>query len=342
LNRNLSWYSAGLNSWGCSEVFAETTKSGSISKYAGDARLSTEKFRTDALTFESLEAQLICWTNPNNICWLFNFTITHNSASLAFLLTTFFVLLTIGDLLLHRMASYGTTDENLWYVGKGAKEDTYLKYRIQHSDINDGQSFNMTLYFDELDSTGTYWIAPVFVEYQGKVLNGTFHLRDKNLYALKDSAIPANMTIYNDAYRKTLVLLFPIADKTLPRSLDASHWDRIFCSDCAGIDRLGAERITVPAGTFDTTIMGHNSTLVHVKIWINKDLPYPIKEDYDERYENLSSKPTLAKFELLEIGEGYPRVIPEFTSGASSMNIALTIAAMIGSVAISAIRFKRP
>src|SRR5512145_3372509 len=62
-----------------------------------------------------------------------------------------------------------------WYVGKGAMPDTYYTYQIQNLDTNQGRPFLMTIYLEEFDEANGYWIAPVFVVDQGRVINGTLH-----------------------------------------------------------------------------------------------------------------------------------------------------------------------
>src|SRR6185312_3411981 len=68
-----------------------------------------------------------------------------------------------------------------WYVGKGAKPNMYVTYKIQSHD------------------TGHYWVAPVYVNDQGKIINGTFNLSDLDLTALGTSQIPPAMSPYRSA-----------------------------------------------------------------------------------------------------------------------------------------------
>src|SRR5688500_19247750 len=73
-------------------------------------------------------------------------------------------------------------DDN-WYVGEGVTKDMYVKYKMSHFDTNNGREFTMTIYFKDQDNEGN-WISPVFVEDQGKVINGTFLLSPLDLTAL--------------------------------------------------------------------------------------------------------------------------------------------------------------
>jgi hypothetical protein len=212
------------------------------------------------------------------------------------LLGTGITIFLIGSL--HAFAA----DDDKWYVGKGAKENMHLKYEIEHLESNNGQPFNMTISLVDFNSTGKYWIAPVSLESQGRILNGTFHLHESGLEPLLDSDIPSDMAAYTDTYKLTLDWLSGFTAKEQPLSLDARSWGRIGSLGGQEIRNLDEERITVPAGAFDTTVMGINYDIKHLKIWINKDLPYPVKEDFVQRPDNSSSWSTYARFELLEVG----------------------------------------
>ncbi|MDQ5869878.1 MAG: hypothetical protein M3530_09160, partial [Thermoproteota archaeon] len=87
---------------------------------------------------------------------------------------------------------YGSGDN--WYVGQGVKPNMYVTYKIQSHDTNQGQPFTMTIYFKEFNDAGRYWIAPVYVNDQGAIINGTFHLSDLDLTALGSSQIPPAMS----------------------------------------------------------------------------------------------------------------------------------------------------
>ena len=65
------------------------------------------------------------------------------------------------------------------------------------------EKFTIQYMFKDQDDKGN-WIAPVFVENQGKVLNGTFILSPLDLTALGTSKIPPEMSKYRSAYAGSL------------------------------------------------------------------------------------------------------------------------------------------
>ena len=92
-------------------------------------------------------------------------------------------------------SSHASSDynNNVWYIGKGAKANSYYTYKIQDHDTNEGQPFTMTLYFKDFNKKGNYWTVPVYVvDDQGKVINGTFHLSALDLSVLGTSSIRWN------------------------------------------------------------------------------------------------------------------------------------------------------
>jgi hypothetical protein len=193
--------------------------------------------------------------------------------------------------------------DNMWYLGKGAKENTYYTYKIQDHDTNQGQPFTMTIYFKEFNDTGKYWIAPVFVVDKGKVLNGTFHLSDLDLTALGSSQIPAEMSRYRSAYANTLQWLESFVPKP-GQSLSAANWGKIGSIGGSPVNPGGAAKVTVPAGKYDTTLIAYHKG-VDNRIWVNRDMPYPIKA---ETYADVTTgnPPIQYVYDLQATGQGQP------------------------------------
>lgn len=194
--------------------------------------------------------------------------------------------------------------DDLWFVGEGAKQDMYVKYRIQEFDTNNNAPFDMTIYFKGKDDRGA-WIAPTFVEYQGNVYNGTMRLGD-NLAALGGgSQIPDNLRPFIGAYGRSLQWLEAFSPVSQPLSLKAGSWGKIAAIGGEELKPQGEQRITVPAGTFDTTVIGWHKGQDN-KIWVLNEFPYPIKA---ETFVEVASgqAPIQFKFDLLSTGMGQPK-----------------------------------
>jgi hypothetical protein len=193
---------------------------------------------------------------------------------------------------------------DLWYVGDGAKKDMYVTYRVQEQDTNAGRPFNMTIYFKDFNSTGNYWVAPTFIEDEGRVINGTFHLSDLDLTALGSSQIPQEMNEYRSGYTSSLKWLSSFVAKP-GQSLSAQYWGKIASIGGSPIAPTGKATITTPAGAFDTTtIVFHKG--VDNTIWIKDGFPYPIKA---QTFADITTgnPPIQYAFELLATGQGQPK-----------------------------------
>jgi hypothetical protein len=195
-------------------------------------------------------------------------------------------------------------DDN-WYVGNGVKQNMHVTYKIQNHDTNQGQPFTMTIYFKNHNDTGHYWVAPVFVNDQGEIINGTFNLSDLDLTALGSSKIPPALLPYKNAYASSLEWLAAFVAKP-GQSLTAQYWGKIAAIGGSPIAPSGTQTITVSAGTFPTTIIKWHKGVDNV-IWINKDFPYPIKaQTYADT--TTGNPPIQYAFELLATGQGQPPI----------------------------------
>jgi hypothetical protein len=190
-----------------------------------------------------------------------------------------------------------------WYVGKGAKENTYYTYKIQDHDTNQGQPFTMTIYFKDFNAQEGYWIAPVYIVDKGKVINGTFHLSDRDLTALGSSQIPPEMTPYRSAYKNSLQWLAAYVPKP-GQSLTAPYWGKIASIGGSPIAPGGAAKVTVPAGSYDSTVVSYHKG-VDNNIWVNNNLPYPVKA---ETFADVTTgnPPVQYAFDLQATGQGQP------------------------------------
>jgi hypothetical protein len=193
---------------------------------------------------------------------------------------------------------------DLWYVGDGVKKGMYVTYRVQEKDTNNGRPFEMAIYFKDFNSTGNYWVAPTFIVDEGRVINGTFHLSDLDLTALGTSKIPQEMNEYRSGYTSSLKWLSSFVSKP-GQSLSAQNWGKIASIGGPPIEPSGKATITVPAGTFETTVIKWHKGIDSL-VWIKDGFPYPVKA---QAYSDVSTgnAPVQFAFELLASGQGQPK-----------------------------------
>lgn len=195
--------------------------------------------------------------------------------------------------------------EDKWYVGQGVKPNMFVTYNIEDHDTNQGQPFTMTIYFKNHNDTGKYWEAPVFVNDQGEIINGTFHLSDLDLTALGSSNIPPALLPYKSAYKNSLQWLAAFVPKP-GQSLNAQYWGKIASIGGSPITPSGSATLNIPAGNFETTLIKYHKG-VDNNIWVKTDFPYPIKA---ETFADVATPPPPIqyKYELLGTGEGQPPI----------------------------------
>lgn len=214
------------------------------------------------------------------------------------------VLIVVSVLFLpQRVYSQGNT----WYVGKGLEPNTYYTYQIREFDTNQGRPFFMTIYFKEFDNANNVWIAPVFVVDQGRVFNGTFLLSGLDLSALGSSQLPPEMQEFRNAYANSLQWLAAFVPKP-GQSLSAPNWGKIAAIGGQPVAPLGAAQITTPAGTLNTIAVGWHYGEDN-RIWINPNMPYPVKAETFAAVTT-GNPPIQYAYELQATGEDQPP-IPE-------------------------------
>ena len=228
-----------------------------------------------------------------------------NSRKSAKQITVFFLISMLGISTLQFNAviesAFGQSDN--WYVGKGAKDDTFYTYEIKNADTNQGQPFNMTIYFKGNNDTGKYWVAPTYVVDNGKVINGTLHLSDLDLTALGTSPIPPEMNEYRGAYATTLGWLTAFVPQP-GQSLTSPSWGKIAAIGGSEVKPSGTAKVTTPAGTFDTTLISYKKGATS-NIYVDSNMPYPVKA---ETYADVTTgvAPIQYSYELIDTGTGQP------------------------------------
>jgi hypothetical protein len=139
--------------------------------------------------------------------------ITTRVASSSILLASIFLSFGLTGILPYIGFINNVYAQNSWYLGQGAKPDTYYTYKIQEHDTKQGQPYIMSIYFKSYNNTGNYWIAPTYVVYQGKVYNGTLHLSSLDLTALGSSKIPQDMQPFISGYKDSIAWLSSFVPK---------------------------------------------------------------------------------------------------------------------------------
>jgi hypothetical protein len=144
------------------------------------------------------------------------------------------------------------------------------------------------------------------VVYQGKVYNGTLHLSDLDLTPLGSSKIPPDMRDFVSGYKNSLGWLAAFVPKP-GLSLSAPYWGKIAAIGGSPIAPGGSAKVTVPAGTYDTTVVTWHYGIDN-NIYVNPIMPYPVKAQTFAATTG-GTPPTQYAFELQATGHGQPPIL---------------------------------
>jgi hypothetical protein len=223
------------------------------------------------------------------------------------------------------------TNDDLWYPGKVVKQDTYFRYKINDSSINNGTPFEMIIYFNDHNVANKTWTATVITLYDNQVVNETFYLDDFDLRIANNTVPLYEMEPSKRGYSSDVDWVSLLVNKW--SQPEGNHLSPPLLCTTPGLGVIelfnnnGTEIVTVPAGTFNCTklvVMEGAIGFIGDTLWINKDLPYPVKQHFDTYNPIKKSYPNA--IELEEIGHGHPK-IPEFPA---SVPIIVAIAFVIG------------
>jgi hypothetical protein len=227
------------------------------------------------------------------------------------------LVLVFGTLNMMMNSAFAQTGE--WYPGEGARQDMYVKYRIEDYDTNERQPFVLTLYFQGQDQDGN-WIVPAYVEAGGRVFQGTLKLSE-TMSPLAGGEIPPEMNEFIGGYQSSLIWLDAFTTRSAPQSLTAGSWGKIAAIGGSEVKPAGTQQISFPgaqslcgAASCDSTLISWHKG-VDSRVWVVNEFPFPVKA---ETYVDVTTPPAPIQyaFELLETGSGQPAA-PTGTGEAS-------------------------
>mgnify|MGYP001561765552 CR=1 FL=1 len=200
---------------------------------------------------------------------------------------------------------------NTWYVGEGLKEGDYFRYTLCQFDYKKCAEFEMDFWVE--GKTDESWNLQVLVIDGDKKVRGNMTVGRVAPEPLGGSD---NLSEYRSAYKSSIVWLSGFATRSEQKDFSAtSGWGKIGSIGGMAVGPLGTtETITVPAGTFETQVVGWHKGADN-KIWVKDDFPFPIKA-LTFVDVTTGSIPIAYEFELLEYGNTANP--PDFLEGIST------------------------
>lgn len=202
-----------------------------------------------------------------------------------------------------RQSLGGVDVDGSWYLGEGLKQGDYFEYSLCELDLNDCAPVTMKIWIkgDTQKGSETLWDTSVVVFDGNKISKGTMGLGKIAPESVEQSE---NLFKYSRAYKSSIAWLsaFSTADeKDLihgPKEFRANAWGKIGAIGGTQLIPIRAETITVPAGTFNTIVVGWYSGNNN-EIWIVDDFPFPVRA-LAYAWVTTGTAPVMFQFELLK------------------------------------------
>ncbi|WP_316507206.1 peptidase [Nitrosopumilus sp.] len=197
------------------------------------------------------------------------------------------VTLLFGSLLLPsayaQFQSGGVAKEGSWYAGEGLKQGDRFTYLMCHVDYKECANFEMDFWIkgDRQVGSETKWLAEVVVYDGNKIIKGELEL---GKVAPEPTGGSEELGVYRGAFKSSVAWLsaFATADGSAggkgPKEFSAASWGKIGNIGGEQVIPSAIETVTVPAGTWEETVLVSWKTGGAVsKVWIVDGFPFPIK-----------------------------------------------------------------
>ncbi len=210
-----------------------------------------------------------------------------------------------------------------WFAGEGLKKGDFFSYSMCHVDYKECAEFEMDIWIkgDTKSGTEEKWLTEVVVYDGNKIVKGEMEL---GKLAPEPSGGSDSLGVYRGAFKSSLAWLSAFAngyDKTGqdgPKKFSAKSWGKIANIGGEQIIPTSIEKITVPAGTYDTVLVSWKTGGATSKVWVVDNFPFPIKAN---TYTHVSEgiPPPEYKFTLLEYKQNVQQ--SPFTNVGSTSDI---------------------
>ena len=177
----------------------------------------------------------------------------------------------------------GVNVEGSWWLGEGLKQGDYFSYRICHVEYLECTTIQADLWIQGEKQVGSEskWLAKAVIYDGGKIFKGEIEF--SQVVAEPSGSSPDYMAPYSSALKSSISWLSAFAtsnpegsDKG-PKEFNRPSWGKIANIGGEQVKPMEIESITVPAGSFDTIIVGWKTGGAQSKIWVVDDFPFPIK-----------------------------------------------------------------
>jgi len=223
----------------------------------------------------------------------------------------------------------GVNHPGSWYAGENLKVGDYFKYKVCHAEYKDCTDFWFSMWLEKevLDGPEDMIRFQVLVEDGNKILKGKMDV-GKVAPEPIGGTVSDNILKYASVYKNSISWLSSFATAEIdqpgkgPKAFSKVSWGKIANIGGEQVSPIGMETITVPAGEYNTILIGWKAGGITSHINVVDDFPFPVKaltwvqvtegappREYEfslYEYDNISSNPfaDIIDTEAAKKGEG--------------------------------------
>jgi len=178
----------------------------------------------------------------------------------------------------------GVNNPGSWYAGENLKVGDYFKYKVCHAEYKDCTDFWFSMWLEKEVTSGPEdkLRFQILVEDGNKILKGQM---DVGLLAPEPmgGTVSDNIMKYTSVYKNSITWLSSFATAPTeqpgkgPKAFSKVSWGKIANIGGEQVSPIGMETITVPAGEYDTILVGWKSGGITSHISVVDEFPFPVK-----------------------------------------------------------------
>jgi hypothetical protein len=178
----------------------------------------------------------------------------------------------------------GVSNPGTWYLGENLKVGDYFKFKVCHASFKDCSEFLMSMWIEkEVFQGGEEKLRiQVVIEDGNKVLKGQMDVGTVVPEPI-GGTVSENIISYSSVYKSSIAWLSSFATGDIdqpgkgPKAFTDVSWGKIGNIGGEQVSPIGEETMTVPAGEYDTVVVGWKSGGRTSHIYVVDEFPFPIK-----------------------------------------------------------------
>jgi len=178
----------------------------------------------------------------------------------------------------------GVDHPGSWYPGENLKVGDYFKYKVCHAEYKDCTDFWFSMWIEKEVTSGPEDVirVQVLVEDGNKILKGQMDI-GKVTPEYIGGTVSDNILRYASVYKNSISWLSSFTTAEIdqpgkgPKAFSKVSWGKIANIGGEQVSPIGIETITVPAGEYDTVLVGWKAGGITSHINVVDEFPFPVK-----------------------------------------------------------------